>query len=136
MLAVTYGAGLTGLDGFIITIECSGQRNLPALSIVGLADMSVREAKERVQAAAVNSGIPFPEMELVLNLAPADRRKEGSSLDLAMLAAILQCGCVINPETDMRQKCFLGELSLSGEVRRIRGVLNMALAAREAGLEF
>ncbi len=134
MFSVTYSAGLTGLDGFIVTIECSGQRNLPALNIVGLADLAVREAKERVRAAAINSGIPFPELELILNLAPADLRKEGSSLDLAMLVAILQCASIIDPGLSMADKCFLGEFSLSGEVRRLRGVLNMAISAKEAGM--
>lgn len=135
MLSVVFGAGLSGLDGFLITIECSGQRNLPALNIVGLPDLAVREAKERIRAAADNSGLPFPEMELILNLAPADKRKEGSSLDLAMLTSILQCGGVIPREINMQDKCFLGELSLSGEVRKVRGVLNMALCAREAGIK-
>ena len=135
MLSVVYGAGLSGLDGFLITIECSGQRNLPALNIVGLPDLAVREAKECIRAAADNSGLPIPEMELILNLAPADKRKEGSSLDLSMLVSILQCGGIIPREIGMRDKCFLGELSLSGEVRKIRGVLNMTLCAKEAGIK-
>ncbi len=135
MLSITYGAGLAGLDGFVVTVECSGQRNLPALNIVGLADMAVREAKERIRAACINTGIPFPEMELILNLAPADKRKEGSSLDLAMLTAILQCAGVLDPSMDLKDKCFLGELSLSGKVCRLRGVLNMTLAAKDAGIK-
>jgi len=133
MLSVTYCAGLSGLEGYIVTVECSAQTNLPALEIVGLPDMAVREAKQRMSAAAENCGIPFPELEIVLNLAPADRKKEGSAFDLAMLTAVLQCGGVIPHNVPMEEKCFIGELSLSGHVREVRGVLNMALSAAEAG---
>lgn len=133
MLSVTYCAGLSGLEGFIVTVECSAQNNLPRLDIVGLADLSVREAQHRMTAAAENSGFAFPELEIVLNLAPADRRKEGSAFDLAMLTAVLQCGGSIPHNMDLSDKCFIGELSLSGHVREVRGVLNMALSAAEAG---
>ncbi len=134
MLSVTFGAALAGLDGYIVTVECSGQRNLPDLSIVGLGDMAIREARERLQAASVNSGIPFPELELILNLAPANRRKEGSSLDLAMLVSVFQCGWILPADLSLSGTCFIGELSLSGQVRPLRGVLNMALAAKTAGI--
>ncbi|MGM9653342.1 MAG: YifB family Mg chelatase-like AAA ATPase [Eubacteriales bacterium] len=133
MLSVTYSAALSGLEGYMVTIECSGQNNIPALEIVGLPDMAVREAKQRMTAAAVNCGLAFPELEMVLNLAPADRKKEGSAFDVAMLTAILQCGGVIPHDVPMEDKCFIGELSLSGQVRAVRGVLSMALSAAEAG---
>ncbi|MBR4942097.1 MAG: ATP-binding protein, partial [Clostridia bacterium] len=133
MLSVTYSAALSGLEGYVVTVECSAQNNLPRLDIVGLPDMAIREAQQRMAAASENSGIPFPEMEMVVNLAPADRRKEGSAFDLAMLTAILQCGGVIPHNVRMEDKCFIGELSLSGHVRQVRGVLNMALSAAEAG---
>jgi len=133
MLSVTYSAALSGLEGYVVTVECSAQNNLPRLDIVGLPDMAIREAQHRMTAAAENSGIPFPEMEMVVNLAPADRRKEGSAFDLAMLTAILQCGGVIPHNISMEDKCFIGELSLSGHVRGVRGVLNMTLSAAEAG---
>ena len=133
MLSVTYTAALSGLEGYIVTVECSGQRNLPDLDIVGLPDMAVREARQRVKAAAESCGIPFPDMELVVNLAPANRRKEGSAFDLAMLTAILQCGGIIPRDISMENYCFIGELSLSGHVREVCGVLNMTLSAYEAG---
>jgi len=134
MLSVIYSAALSGLEGYPVTVECSAQKNLPSLEIVGLPDMAVREAKQRMLAASENSGIPFPELELVLNLAPADRKKEGSAFDLAMLAAVLQCAGVIPHDVNMSDKCLIGELSLSGQVREVRGVLNMTLAAAEAGM--
>lgn len=133
MLSTTYSAALIGLEGVLVTVECSGQTNLPKLDIVGLPDMAIREAQQRMVAAAENSGLPFPELEMVVNLAPADRKKEGSAFDLAMLTAILQCGGVIPHDVSMADKCFIGELSLSGQVRAVRGVLNMALCAAEAG---
>lgn len=133
MLSVTYTAALSGLEGYIVTVECSGQNNLPDLDIVGLPDMAVREARQRVKAAAESCGIPFPDMELVVNLAPANRRKEGSAFDVAMLTAILQCGGIIPREISMENYCFIGELSLSGHVREVCGVLNMTLSAYEAG---
>ncbi len=135
MLSVAYCAGLNGLEGYIVTVECGGRIGLPDLEIVGLPDMAIREAKQRMQSAAENCGFAFPELELVLNLAPADRRKEGSAFDLAMLAAVLQCGGAIPHEADLSDKCLIGELSLSGQVRGVRGVLNMALCAAQAGFK-
>ena len=135
MLSVTYCAALSGLEGYLVTVECSSVNNLPKLEIVGLPDMAIREAKQRMTAAAENSGIPFPDREIVLNLAPADRKKEGSAFDLAMLIAILQSGGVLAHDLPLQDKCFIGELSLSGHIRAVRGVLNMTLSAAEAGMK-
>ena len=88
MLSVIYAAGLFGVDGFLVTVECSSAERIPQFELVGLPDAAVREAKERVRAAIENSGIPFPDLSLTLNLAPADRRKEGAGFDLAIMAAV------------------------------------------------
>ncbi len=133
MLSRVYTAGLCGIDGFEVLVECSGQDRLPRFEIVGLPDLAVKEAKERVRAACENSGIHFPSMDLTVNLAPADRKKEGSVFDLAILCAILQCDGKIPHRLSLTDQCFLGELSLSGELRPVRGVLCLALAARAAG---
>ena len=135
MYSKVYGAGLVGIDGFIITVECSARNKLPSFDLVGLPDAAVKEAKERVFNACANSGIRFPVAALTVNLAPADKKKEGSALDLPLLLAILHAGAVIPPERDLSKKCFVGELSLSGEVRGIRGALSMCVAARDAGFE-
>ncbi len=132
MLARTYSAALLGIDGFEVTVECNAKKNLYALEIIGLADTAVKEARERMRAAAFNSGIKFPSLEMVLNLAPANRKKEGSSFDLAMLIAILVAGGTV-PEDGMESRSFIGELSLSGEVRGVDGVLCMCLAAKAHG---
>ena len=133
MFSTAYSAGLFGIDGFLVTVECNSVNNIAAFELVGLPDAAVKEAKERVRAAAMNSGFPFPDTELTVNLAPADRKKEGSAYDLALLIAIIRCGSTIPLGIDLEDKCFIGELSLSGAVRSVRGVLCMVLAAKAAG---
>lgn len=133
MLSQTYSAGLSGIDSFIVTVEVDGAPVIPYFELVGLPDAAVKEAKERIRSACFNSGIAFPELGLTVNLAPADRRKEGSAFDLAMLLGILKCGGAIPGEVSLEGRCFVGELSLSGKIRPVRGVLCMCAAAREAG---
>lgn len=133
MLSKVYTAGLSGIDGFEVQVECSGWDRLPRFEVVGLPDLAVKEAKERVRAACENSGIFFPSMDITVNLAPANRKKEGSAFDLAILCAILQCDGKIPRKLSLEDKSFIGELSLSGEVRPLSGVLCLTLAARAAG---
>ena len=133
MLSRVYTAGLFGIDGYEITVECSARNRLPRFEVVGLPDLAVKEAKERVRAACENSGFPFPSLDITVNLAPANRKKEGSAFDLAILTAILQCDGRIDRRLDLSEKCFIGELSLSGEIRPVCGALPLALAARDAG---
>lgn len=132
MLSSVYSAGLEGVDGYIVTVECNMAPRLAAFEIVGLPDTAVKEAKERIKAAVTNSGYAFPDAEIVVNLAPADKKKQGSAYDLALLAGILACSGDL-PDTPGGM-CFIGELSLSGEVRPVRGVLSMCDAARAAGI--
>ena len=133
VISSVYCAGLYGINGFIVTVECSAVKMLPQFEIVGLPDAVVREAKERVRAAAENSGIRFPELSITVNLAPADRKKEGSAFDLAILTGILICAGR-NSAITTDDKSFVGELSLTGRVRPVRGVLSMCIAARDAGI--
>ena len=133
MLSRVYSAGLYGIDGYEIAVECSAWNRIARFEVVGLPDLAVKEAKERVRAACENSGYPFPALDLVVNLAPANRKKEGSAFDLAILVAILQCDGRIDRRLSLSEKCFVGELSLSGEIRPVCGALPLALAARDAG---
>ncbi|MBE6663844.1 MAG: ATP-binding protein [Ruminococcaceae bacterium] len=133
MVSIAYSAGLFGIDGYLVTVECHSARRLSCFEIVGLPDNAIKEAKERVRAAAINSGLPFPQNEIIVNLAPADKRKEGSSFDLAILISILSSGGVFDKPELLEDSCFIGELSLSGEVRRTNGALCMAVAAKNAG---
>lgn len=134
MLTYVYSGGIIGVDGYLVTVECSVTRGLPSLSIVGLPDAAVKESSIRVESATENSGLSFPEAEIVVNLAPADRRKEGSALDAAILTSILCAGGVIPQSAPLSEYCIIGELSLSGELRPVRGALCMAIAAKEAGV--
>ena len=134
MLATVYSAGLFGIDGFPVTVEVNAQNRLDYFEVVGLPDAAVKEAKERVRTACENTGYPFPDCALLINLAPADRRKEGSGFDAAILTGILSAVGIIRPGGSLKDKCFVGELSLSGEFRPVRGTLSMCVAARDAGM--
>lgn len=134
MLSSAFCAGIQGINGYIVTAECNATNMLPGFELVGLPDTAVREAKERIRAAVENSGLSFPENMLTLNLAPADKKKEGSAFDLAMLVSILHSSGIINRSVSLADKCFAGELSLSGSLRPVRGALSMCAAARDAGL--
>ena len=125
MLAKVYSAGLFGIDGFPVTVEVDAQNRLDYFEIVGLPDAAVKAATERVRTACENTGYPFPECALLVNLAPADRRKEGSGFDAAILTGILSAVGIIRSTVRLGDKCFVGELSLSGEFRPVRGVLSM-----------
>ena len=134
MLASVYSAGITGIDGFAVTVECNLVRSQNAkFDIVGLPDLAIREAKERVLSAFVNSGFRLPDMKITVNLAPADRKKEGTGFDAAILTAVSVCAGELRG-VDLSDKCIVGELSLSGEWRPVNGVLCMCAAAKEAGL--
>ena len=134
MLTTLLSAGLCGIDGFLVTVECDAQERLGDFEIVGLPDAAVKEAKERVRTASYNSGFRFPALSLTVNLAPANRKKEGSGFDVAILAGILRCAGLIDRRVDLSRTCLIGELSLSGAIRPVRGVLSMCVAARDAGL--
>ncbi len=133
MLSATYSAGICGIEGFLVTVECNQKNNLQGFELVGLPDLAVKEAKERVRTACYNSGYPFPYARITVNLAPADRKKEGSAFDAAILTAIFHSGGTIRRDVELSGKCIVGELSLSGELRGVRGILCMCVAAREHG---
>ena len=133
MLSKVSGAGISGIEGYAVTVECNASDRLPAFGIVGLPDAAIKESKERIKAALINSGFFFPDAEITVNLAPADKKKEGSSYDLAILISIMKCAGMIPPELSLDDKCFIGELSLSGELRGVKGALSMCMAAKENG---
>ena len=127
MLAKVRTFALEGVDGVPVTVEVDVRRGLPAFSVVGLPDRAVRESRERVRAALANSGVKFPQQRVTVNLAPASLRKTGPSFDLAIAVAIVAADGGL-PEADIAD-VVCGELSLSGEIRPIRGALAMALSA-------
>ncbi len=134
MLSIVYSAGLLGIDGFLVSVECNSQEKLPQFEIVGMPGLAIKEAKQRIISALENSGFTFPETAITVNLAPADKKKEGSSFDLAMTVGIMQSNGMIPPSVDLSRSCFIGEMSLTGAVRAGKGILCMTIAAKEAGL--
>ena len=132
MLCKLNSLGLHGITGYLVTAECDLSSGLPNFDIVGLPDTAVKEARERVRSAIRNCGFTFPVSRITVNLAPADRRKGGTLYDLPMLVGILCAGRQL--PAPAAGTAFVGELSLSGELRPVAGMLPMALAARAAGL--
>ena len=133
MLAETTSFTLEAITARMVRVEVDVQRGLPAFQIVGLPDAAVREARERVRASLVNCGFEFPLRRITANLAPADLRKVGPGLDLALAAALLGAAGEI-PVDRIREMAFAGELALDGSVRPVRGALAMAEAARSRGM--
>lgn len=125
--------GLAGMRGFVVEVETNLARGIPSLDIVGLGDVAVREARKRVRTALENQGFDYPLGRIVINLAPADQRKEGACLDLPMAMGILAAQGLV-PFGNLRDVAFLGELSLDGSLRKVRGLLPMLLACSQAGI--
>ena len=134
MLAKINSFGILGLDAYPVTIEVDVSRGLPATTIVGLPDDSVRESKERVRSAIKNSGFQFPQDRITINLSPADIRKEGPSFDLAIAMGILAASQQVNINT-ISEYAFLGELSLDGRLQPINGSLSICLNANPKSIK-
>ena len=133
MLSTVKSFGVSGVGGYEVSLEVYISNGLPAFDIVGLPDAAVKESRERVRAAIKNSGFKFPSTRVIVNLAPADKKKAGTVYDLPMLVGILTAlGDIPNPGAD---SAFFGELSLTGELRPIPGALPMAIAAQRSGIK-
>ncbi|VAX07701.1 AAA+ ATPase superfamily protein YifB/ComM, associated with DNA recombination [hydrothermal vent metagenome] len=131
-LAVLYCRAREGVDAPLVNVEVHLANGLPALAIVGLPEKAVQESKDRVRGALVNSRFEFPARRITINLAPADLPKDGGRFDLPIALGILAASGQVPPQSLERYE-FIGELALSGELRPVRGVLPIALAARGAG---
>lgn len=132
MYAHVVSLGVTGLNGYLVTVECHISGGLPQFVMVGLPDSAVKESSERVRSAIKNLKCPWPASHITVNLAPADVRKTGSLYDLPVFIGILAAQGAL-PQPGVAQ-AFLGELGLDGTLRPIAGVLPMALAAERAGI--
>ena len=133
MLASVLSLGLAGIEGFVVTTEVNLAPGMPAFDVVGLPDAAVKESRERVRAALRNCGHAFPNGRLIVNLAPADQKKEGPAFDLPIALGVLACAGEIDPQA-LSETAVLGELSLDGAVRSVRGALPMVISALEAGI--
>ncbi len=132
MLAKINSCGLSGIDGYIVSVEVDLSNGLPSFDIVGLPDNAVKESKERVRTAVKNSGFEFPVKKITVNLAPANTKKEGPAFDLPIAMGILACIGNIK-EKDLEESIVIGELSLDGGVKPVDGVLPMVYSAAEKG---
>lgn len=133
MLSIVNSMSLHGLNGYLIRVQVDISAGMPYWEIVGLPDTSVREAKERVRTAIKNSGYDFPSRRIVVNLAPANQKKEGPFFDLPIAVGIL-IDLKIIKYSDFSNFIFLGELSLDGKINPINGILPMCIEAKNLGI--
>ncbi len=134
MLTILKAGAIIGIEGYIVEVEVDISWGMPAFSIVGLPDNAVKESRERVKTAIINSGHLFPQERITINLAPAGIKKEGASFDLAIAAAIIST--IYGLPTDfLRRYIVVGELALNGKIKPVKGILPLAITAREKKLE-
>ena len=134
MVSQVISGTTVGINGHKIVIETDIAGGLPAIIMVGLPDAAINEARERIKGAFRNSGIEFPIHKIVINLAPADLKKEGSGYDLPMAVGILAANGNID-NTKLDATAFMGELSLDGSIRPINGILPIVLGLKEQGVK-
>lgn len=134
MLSIVKSMGLHGLDGYLIEVQVDVSSGMPSWEVVGLPDVSVKEAKERVKTAIKNSDIEFPSRKILVNLAPANTKKEGSLFDLPIAIGILIATEVIE-NINISNYIFIGELSLNGKLNKVKGILPMCIEASRLGIK-
>ena len=133
MFSMVRSAGIFGLNSYMLEIEADVSGGMPAFDVVGLPDTAVKESRDRVRAAIKNCGYKFPTGRITVNLAPADKKKEGAVYDLPILVSILVASKQL--ECDAHDCAFLGEVSLDGQVRSINGILAMVITAKQNGIK-
>jgi magnesium chelatase family protein len=134
MYAKVMSAGVAGVDGFLVEVECDTAKGLNSMEVVGLPETAVRESRVRVRSAVVNCGYKFPSKRIIINLAPADVPKRGTIYDVPLAVALLAADGAI-PISALEKTLVAGELSLTGEVRPVPGALPMTILARDRGFE-
>lgn len=134
MLSKINSVGLMGIDGFMVEVESDISNGLPAFELVGLPDTAVRESKERVRSAIRNSGYTFPSKRIIINLAPANMKKEGPAYDLPIAVSIMSAAEML-ASCDLSDSVFIGELALDGTVKPVTGVLPMVISAFDNGMK-
>ncbi len=134
MLSRVLSSAVFGIDAYVVEVEVDIALGLPAFATVGLPEGAVKESKDRVKAAVKNCGYEFPPRRITVNLAPADIKKEGAAFDLPMAIGILAATEVVQ-KGKLEDYFIVGELSLDGQVKPVKGVLPIAVAARDAGIK-
>lgn len=138
MLAITKSMALNGLEGYLVSIQIDISNGIPDFQIVGLPDTSVKESKERVKAAIRNSNIEFLSRKIIVNLSPANTKKEGSIFDLPIAIGILIANRNIknsNLKSMLEETIFIGELSLNGNIEKTKGILPICIEAQKLGIK-
>lgn len=135
MLSKVKTMSLEGLNGYLVEIQSDVSGGLPSFDIVGLPDIRVKEAKERVKTAIKNCEVEFPSRKILVNLAPADKKKEGTFFDLPIAIGILIAIGEIHNLENLDEICFLGELSLDGKINKVNGILPMCIEAVNLGIK-
>lgn len=135
MLSKVKTMSLEGLNGYLVEIQSDVSGGLPSFDIVGLPDIRVKEAKERVKTAIKNCEVEFPSRKILVNLAPADKKKEGTFFDLPIAIGILIAIGEIHKLENLDEICFLGELSLDGKINKVNGILPMCIEAVNLGIK-
>ncbi len=138
MLSIVNSMALNGINGYLISIQVDISAGMPVFEIVGLPDISVKESKQRVKTAIKNCGIEFLSRRIIVNLAPADIKKEGSMFDLPIAVGILiSSNNISNKKVQelIEDTIFIGELSLSGKIQKVNGILPICIEARKLGIK-
>ncbi len=134
MLSKIFSSATYGIDAYLVEVETNVESQIPGFIIVGLPDNAVKESRERVTAAIKNSGLKFPTKKITVNLAPADIKKEGSAFDLPIAIGLLSATDIITENT-LSNTVFLGELSLDGRLRHVKGALPITVEAKKKGIK-
>ncbi len=134
MISIINSFGLNGIDGYIVTVEVDVGNGMPMFDIVGLPDVAVKESRQRVKSALKNTQINLPAKKYVVNLAPADMKKEGAVYDVPVAIGVISSLGLVN-FGDLSESMFLGELSLTGDIREVKGVLPAAICAKNNGIK-
>ena len=138
MLSIVKSIALNGLNGYLVHIQVDVSAGMPSFEIVGLPDTSIKESKERVRTAIKNSNTDFLSRKIVVNLAPANTKKEGSIFDLPIAIGILIANgdiCSSALERDLQETIFVGELALDGKIEHVNGILPICIEARNLGIK-
>ena len=134
MAISVYSCGYLGIESYIVEIETDISNGLPVFNIVGMGDLAILESKERIRSCFKNIGLDFPVKRVLVNLSPADIKKKGSSFDLGIFLGILSnIGKIRNIE-NFKNYLILGEISLNGEVKSVKGAINATILAKEKGI--
>ncbi|UOW67303.1 YifB family Mg chelatase-like AAA ATPase [Paraclostridium bifermentans] len=134
MLSIINSSTLVGIEGIIVEVEVDITNGIPSFNIVGLAGASIKESRERVKSAILNSGYKFPNSRLVVNLSPADMKKEGAYFDLPISIGILR-NFINESDEYLNESLFIGELSLDGKLRKVKGILSIVINAKNKGIK-